>query len=46
MIVPHGTLVLVIDGGGMRLLRNSGREPGIRLDLLEQRTFHNRRTDR
>lgn len=41
MIVPHGTLVLVIDDGGMRLLRNSGREPGIRLDLLEQRTFHN-----
>lgn len=41
MIVPHGTLTLVIDGGGLRLLRNSDREPGIRLDLIEQRTFHN-----
>ena len=41
MIVPHGTLILVIDGGGLRLLRNNGREPTITLDLLEQRTFHN-----
>jgi protein required for attachment to host cells len=41
MLLAHGTLVLVVDGGGLRLLRNSGREAAVDLELVADRTFRN-----
>lgn len=36
MILPHGTIVAVIDGEHMRLFRNHGREPRIELEAEPQ----------
>jgi len=41
MLIPHGTLVLVVDGGGLRLLRNCGTDTAPKLSLIEQQALHN-----
>ncbi len=35
MLVPHGALVMVVDGAKARLFRNSGTDTLVRLTLLE-----------
>lgn len=44
MLMPHGTYVLVVDGGHTRLLRNRGKENAIDLETIEQARCHNART--
>jgi len=39
VLLPHGTLILVMDGGALRLLRNAGLETAPRLELVASRTF-------
>lgn len=41
MLIPHGALILVMDGGGLRLLRNRGQESSLDLHVIEERSFHN-----
>lgn len=43
MLTPHGALILVVDGGKMRLLRNSGSETAPALEVLRQRRLRNPR---
>jgi protein required for attachment to host cells len=43
MLVPHGALILVVDGGKMQLLRNSGRDSDPALELLRKRRLRNPR---
>lgn len=43
MLTPHGALVLVVDGGNMKLLRNTGSETSPVLHLLRERHLHNPR---
>jgi protein required for attachment to host cells len=41
MLIPHGTLVLVVDGGRMIVLRNRGSETAPDLDVLQENSLHN-----
>jgi protein required for attachment to host cells len=41
MILSHGTIVLVVDGGRMQLLRNRGQRMKIDLELVRERDFVN-----
>ena len=41
MIVTHGALILEVDGGRMRLLRNHGRANAIALETLAERALDN-----
>jgi protein required for attachment to host cells len=43
MLTPHGALILVVDGGKMQLLRNSGSETAPALQLLRERHLRNPR---
>lgn len=40
MLIPHGTLILVIDGRHSRILRNDGTDSAPRLHVLEERCSH------
>lgn len=44
MLVPHGTFVLTLDGGRMRLSRNAGNARAIKLETIAERDFDNPRT--
>jgi len=44
MLVPHGAVILVVDGGKMQLWRNSGRDSAPALELLRKRRLRNPRT--
>lgn len=35
MLVPHGTLILIVDSSGFRLLRNRGSDASLVLECLE-----------
>jgi len=37
MLVPHGALILVVDGSRMQLLRNRGKDSAPELELLTDR---------
>jgi protein required for attachment to host cells len=39
MLIPHGTLVLVLDGRHLRLLRNRGRDTAPDLELVPEKAF-------
>jgi protein required for attachment to host cells len=41
MILSHGAIVLVVDGGRMRLLRNRGQRMKIDLEIIRERDFDN-----
>jgi len=41
MLIPHGALILVMDGGRLRLLRNRGQEASLDLHVIDERSFHN-----
>jgi protein required for attachment to host cells len=41
MILSHGTIVLVVDGGRMQLLRNRGQRMKIDLERVRERDFVN-----
>jgi protein required for attachment to host cells len=41
MILSHGTIVLAVDGGRMRLLRNRGQRTQLDLEILRERDFVN-----
>lgn len=41
MLLPHDALILAIDGGRMRLLRNRGHDSAIELETIEERTLDN-----
>lgn len=41
MLIPHGTLIMVIDGSRMKLLRNHGTDGRPELELLEEDKLHN-----
>ncbi len=41
MQVPHGAIVLAVDGGRMRLLRNRGRAGSIELETIAERVLDN-----
>jgi protein required for attachment to host cells len=43
MLTPHGALILVVDGGKMKLLRNTGSEASPSLHLLQERHLRNPR---
>jgi protein required for attachment to host cells len=40
MLVPHGAMILVIDGGKMSLFRNRGKDFSADLELIEHGTNH------
>lgn len=44
MLIPHGTLILVVDGSRMQLLRNRGRDSAPDLELLRKTHLSNPRT--
>ena len=44
MLVPHGAVILAVDGGKMQLWRNSGRDSAPVLELLRKRRLRNPRT--
>lgn len=41
MLLPHNALILAVDGGHMRLLRNRGRDGSIELETLKELTLDN-----
>ncbi|KQX20051.1 MULTISPECIES: baeRF12 domain-containing protein [unclassified Sphingomonas] len=41
MLLPHGTLILVVDGSRMRLLRNGGNDVSVELEVLEESALDN-----
>lgn len=41
MLISHGAIVLAIDGGHMRLLRNRGQQRSIELEAICERGLHN-----
>lgn len=41
MLIPHGALLLVVDGGRMRLLRNRGVATTPELEVIEDETLSN-----
>ncbi|CAN5139895.1 host attachment protein [soil metagenome] len=44
MLIFHGTIISVVDGAKLSVFRNSGRDFGIHLDLVEHREQHSGRT--
>lgn len=44
MKIPHGTLLMAIDGGKMILMRNAGDVPRPALETIEERAAENPRT--
>lgn len=41
MLIPHGALILVIDGARMQLLRNRGREATPDLEVIQEQKLEN-----
>jgi protein required for attachment to host cells len=41
MLIPHGALILVIDGARMQLLRNRGREAAPDLEAIREQKLEN-----
>lgn len=41
MLIPHGTLILVVDGGRMIVLRNRGGETAPDLHVLKEKSLDN-----
>jgi len=41
VLVPHGAIILVADGGGMRLMRNAGSNVAPHLEVIDEHIFHN-----
>lgn len=41
MLIPHGTLILVIDGSRMQLLRNRGTDASPKLEMVDEEKLHN-----
>ncbi len=44
MLISHGAIILSVDGGRMRLLRNRGQGRSIELETICEREMHNPRT--
>lgn len=40
MLIPHGTLILVVDGGSSRIMRNAGTPTAPDLNVIEERSLH------
>ena len=41
MLIPHGTLILVVDGGRMIVLSNRGNEAAFDLEVLQEKSLIN-----
>ena len=41
MLIPHGTLILAVDGGHLRVLRNHGSDAAPALELLREQKLKN-----